>query len=421
MLRSIKEINERIRKGEAVVLTAKELCNMVRRGEKIEDVDVVTSATCGVMSGTMAVLSFKVTEKGVFTKAKSVLLNDVPAFPGPCPNERLGIVDVVLYGTSTSIYNPTKYGGGGLIRDLIEGKRIEVRVESVEGKVIESNITLQEMIYAKMITTRSCFRNYMAFVNPRDKPVKSIFSILEMKEGLKMASVSGCGEINPLEKDPLLKTIGVGTKVLVNKAYGYVIGAGTRATRERPNLSISADIKGMSSYYVGQFITSLGPEPFITIAAAIPIIDYEVLKGVKRIDEEVQLPIADVNNREVIGFDSYAKVWQGTDLEVSYNKSMCETCQISPCPVALYCPTEAFRGKGDLVKYKCFECGACTWLCPQGAFKAKLGSVKLGNVEIPIKLRQSCRKKAEVLSEYLKRLIENREFYLSEPGDKIAV
>ncbi|MEM0240525.1 MAG: methanogenesis marker 16 metalloprotein [Candidatus Nezhaarchaeales archaeon] len=420
-LRSIKEINEKIRKGEAVVLTAKELCDMVRRGEEVRNVDVVTSATCGVMSGTMAVLSFKVAEKGAFTKAKSVLMNGVPAFPGPCPNERLGIVDVILYGTSTSIYNPTRYGGGALIRDLIEGKKVEVRVESIEGKVIESDITLQEMTYAKMITTRSCFRNYMAFVNPQEKPVKSIFSILEMEGNLKAASVSGCGEVNPLEKDPLLKTIGVGTKVLVNKAYGYVIGPGTRATKERPNLSISADIKGMSSYYMGQFITSLGPEPFNTIAAAIPVIDEEVLKGVKRIDEEVQLPIADVNNREVIGFDNYAKVWQGTDLEVSYNKGVCETCRVSPCPVALYCPTEAFRGKGDLAKHKCFECGACTWLCPQGAFKAKLGSIRLGDVEVPVKLRQSCRRRAETLSEYLKRLIEDREFYLSEPSDKIVI
>ena len=29
-MKSVKEINERIRRGEAVVLTAKELCDMVR-------------------------------------------------------------------------------------------------------------------------------------------------------------------------------------------------------------------------------------------------------------------------------------------------------------------------------------------------------------------------------------------------------
>ena len=420
-MRSIKEINERIRRGEAVVITAKELCDMVRRGESVEEVDVVTSATCGVMSGTMAVFSFRVAEKGAFLKAKSVLMNGVPAFPGPCPNERLGIVDVVLYGPSTSVYNPAKYGGGALLRDLIEGKSVEVRVESVEGKTIEGEVTLQEMSYAKLMTTRSCFRNYMAFVNPRDRPVKSIFSVIEMDGGLRMATVSGCGEINPLEKDPLLKTIGVGTKILVNEAVGYVMGAGTRATREMPNLSVCADIKGMSSYYVGQFITSSGPEVFNTMAIPIPIIDHEVFESAKRLDEEVALPIADVNDREVIGFDNYASVWQRTDLEVAYDKKICDECQISPCPVASYCPTEAFDGKGNLAKYRCFECGACTWLCPKGAFKAKLGSIRLRDREVPIRLRQSCRKKAEALAEYLKRLIESGEFYLTEPSGRIML
>jgi putative methanogenesis marker 16 metalloprotein len=419
-LRSIKEINDRIRRGEVVVLTAKELCDMVRKGERVKEVDVVTSATCGIMSGTMAVFSFKVAERGAFTKAKSVLMNGIPAFPGPCPNERLGIVDVVLYGPSASVYDP-KYGGGALLRDLIEGKSVEVKVESVEGKTIEKEIALQEMIYAKLITTRSCFRNYMAFVNPGDRPVKSIYSIMEMEGCLRMATVSGCGEINPLEKDPLLKTIGIGTKVLVNKTVGYVMGAGTRATRERPNLSVCADIKGMSSYYVGQFMTSSGPEVFNSIAIPIPIIDHEVLENAKRIDDEIALPIADVNNREVIGFDNYASVWQRADPEIAYDKSACDGCQISPCPVASYCPTGAFDGKGSLARHRCFECGACTWLCPRGAFKAKLGSVRLGGKEIPIRLRQSCRKKAEALAEYLKRLIERGEFYLSEPSSRITL
>ena len=63
-MKSVKEINERIRRGEAIVLTAKELCDMVRRGEEVKEVDVVTSTACGVMSGTMAVFSFRVAEEG---------------------------------------------------------------------------------------------------------------------------------------------------------------------------------------------------------------------------------------------------------------------------------------------------------------------------------------------------------------------
>nr|MDO8062344.1 homocysteine biosynthesis protein [Candidatus Freyrarchaeum guaymaensis] len=95
-MRSIDEINEKIRRGEAVVLTAEELKGMVRKGEavRLEDVDVVTTATCGLMSGTAAILTVPVAERGAFDRAEEAWLNGVPAIPGPCPNERLGMVDL---------------------------------------------------------------------------------------------------------------------------------------------------------------------------------------------------------------------------------------------------------------------------------------------------------------------------------------
>jgi len=72
VIKSIEEINEKIKRGKAVILTAKELCDIIRRGEKVSasDVDVVTAATCGVMSGTMAIFSFEIAERGSFTRAK---------------------------------------------------------------------------------------------------------------------------------------------------------------------------------------------------------------------------------------------------------------------------------------------------------------------------------------------------------------
>ena len=416
-MKTIKEINEKIRKGEAIILTAKEFCDMIRKGEKIKDVDVVTTATCGIMSGTMAVFSFKIAEKGVFIKAKEVLMNGIPVFPGPCPNERIGYIDVVLYGPSVSIYNE-KYGGGELIKDLIDGKYIDVYVKSIEGKEIEDRINLNNMIYAKIITTRSCYKNYMAFINPREESIRTIFSVIPMKKN--MITVSGCGELNPLEKDPLFKTIGIGSKILVNKAIGYVIGTGTRSVRERPNLSLCANIKEMSSYFIGQFITSFGPEIYNTIAIPIPILNEEILNNVKRTDNDIILPIADVYDRSILDYSNYANIWQGTDIEVKYYEDICKNCKIDPCPVSLYCPTRAFNNR-ILNKSLCFECGTCTWLCPNGAFKANLGKIKFKDREIPISSRLSCLKKAEILANYLKSIIEKGEFYLNEPSDKILI
>jgi len=95
--RTIPEIQAKIDAGDAMVLTAAEISKRVRTGKEIrlEDVDVVTTATRGIMSGTYAVLSFKVSEPDSFVKAFMVLLNGVPAVVGPCPNERLGVLTLL--------------------------------------------------------------------------------------------------------------------------------------------------------------------------------------------------------------------------------------------------------------------------------------------------------------------------------------
>jgi uncharacterized protein (DUF39 family) len=70
---------------EAVVMTAGELKSRLSEGESIgvKDVDVVTCGTCGVMSGTYAVLSFPVASPGLFQRASDITINGVPGMPGP--------------------------------------------------------------------------------------------------------------------------------------------------------------------------------------------------------------------------------------------------------------------------------------------------------------------------------------------------
>ncbi len=68
MRKTVSEINEKIRSGTAVVMTAAEFKQYIRNDEKVtsRDVDVVTTGTFGVMSGTYAVLSIPVAEKKRF-------------------------------------------------------------------------------------------------------------------------------------------------------------------------------------------------------------------------------------------------------------------------------------------------------------------------------------------------------------------
>jgi len=416
--RTLAEIKEKVERGEAVVMTADELCNSVRSGEDVgfEDVDVVTSATCGLKSGTFAVLSFKVAEREEFERASKVFLNGVPAFAGPCPNERLGIIDAIVYGTAR---RDEKYGGGHLFREMIAHEEIEVVVETVEGRRIETATNLDEIPFARLCGTRNAFKNYFAFVNPRENKVASIFSVSEFEGAFKELTFSGCGELNPLEKDPGMDTIGVGTKILMNGAEGFVIGEGTRSSAEKPNLMGIADMHGMLPEYLGGFRTSAGPEVWNSWAVPIPILNDRILENAKRLDEEIKLGVLDVNNRLPVGEITYADVWRDCDLSVGFDRSKCSECE-EECQVASICPTDAFDVLDREVNEDlCCNCGVCVRFCEGGAFYCNLGIVTISGREIPVTLRQSDRKRAVKLAEMLKRKILDGDFTLSEVAGRL--
>ncbi len=177
-VKSLEEIRKRIRDGESVVMTAAEFKSRLSEGEPIgvRDVDVVTCGTCGIMSGTYAVLSFPVASPGSFLRADTLTLNGVPCIPGPCPNERLGMVDLMVFGTAV---RSNHYGGGHLIRDIVSGKEIEVEV-TAEGRRFPARVDITGMPHARLFTTRSAFKNYVAMVNRRPVPVRTIFSVLPL-------------------------------------------------------------------------------------------------------------------------------------------------------------------------------------------------------------------------------------------------
>ncbi|MBN1762069.1 MAG: methanogenesis marker 16 metalloprotein [Methanomicrobia archaeon] len=408
--RTVAEIAEKVESETAVVMTAEELCNSVRDGEEIgfEAVDVVTSATCGVMSGTYAALSFPVAERDAFERAAKVFLNGVPAFVGPCPNERLGIVDVIVYGSSR---RDNSYGGGHLFRALVAHEEIAVVVETADGQELETTTTLDDIPFARLCSTRNAFKNYFAFVNAHEGEVASIFSVDNLKGPCKKLSFSGCGELNPLEKDPLLETIGIGTKILMNGAEGFVIGQGTRSSAEKPNLMGIADMHGMQPEYIGGFRTSAGPEIVNSWAVPIPIVNERVLETAKKLDEAIPLGVMDVHTRLPVGEITYADVWR--DVSVRFVRSSCIECE--ECQVVSRCPMGAFDAlTKELNEAVCCNCGACVPVCTGGAFNSDLGVVTVAGKEIPVTLRQSDRKRAAQLAAMLKQKILDGSFTLVE-------
>ncbi|MDO5814764.1 MAG: methanogenesis marker 16 metalloprotein [Methanobrevibacter sp.] len=413
--RTIDEINRKIQNDDANIYTADEFKKLIKKGDAptFDEVDVVTCGTCGVMSGTAAILNFIISDPGVFIRANEVYMNGVPAYAGPCPNEWLGSVDVILHGTAHSVYDES-YGGGFLLKEILEGKPIDVRVETAEGKTIENTITKDDITRGQIIGARMAFKNYTAFTNPNKEPVKSIFAATPLEGNLRGLTFSGCGDLNPLQNDIPHNVIRSGSRVLLNGAIGYVLGDGTRSSDEKPNLMLSADLEEMDPYYLGGFKTGQGGEVYDTVAIPIPVLNEEIYNNLLITDDEIDLPVADIKGRHLpLDSTDYGKMWTGHDLRPQYDRSKCSTCD--KCIVEEMCPTNAFKDKRLNITY-CFGCGMCVSYCRHDAFDMDTGNVDLtindNNVNIPIICRQSDRLRANKLSLKLKKMIENNEFKL---------
>ncbi|ABR54819.1 protein of unknown function DUF39 [Methanococcus vannielii SB] len=385
---------------EKVVITIEELKKMIRNNEesKIDEIDIVTSGTCGIMSGTLGIFHIPFSEK--FKKAEKIYLNGIKGHPGPCPNEFLGSVDCTVYGTC----HDGNYGGGFLFKDLISGKSIDVVTVS-ENKEYSKTFTLEEIPTAKLIGTRTAFKNYVAITNTGN-PLNTIFHRKMIKSG--EASFSGCGEFNPLQNMNSCEKYITGKKILVNGAEGIILGYGTRSSELKPNIMVSASMHEMDSYYIGGFITSNGPEIFNTIAVPISV-NEQNKEYLKTLDENIELPLTNVIGRTVIGTGNYSEVWKDAQLRPNIDINRCRACD--SCEAQKMCPTNAIIrmdsfGKRTLPNEDCFGCGVCVDSCNYGVYKMNRKSI----LDIKITCRQSDRVRALKLSKELKKRIQKEEF-----------
>src|ERR1035437_10145319 len=116
--KSYEEIDEKIRKGVAVVLTAEEISKMAKElspSEIIKKVDVVTTGTFGAMCSSGAILNFGHTTPPM--RMERLTLNGVPAHGG------LAAVDTYIGATSE---NPDdfRYVGAHVIQEDRKSTRL---------------------------------------------------------------------------------------------------------------------------------------------------------------------------------------------------------------------------------------------------------------------------------------------------------
>ena len=132
-IRTIEEINEKIKNGKVVVVTAEELIDLVEKDgieKTAKKVDVVTTGTFGPMCSSGLFVNVGHTKPKI--KIQKAWLNGVEAYAG------LAAVDLYIGATQIPDDDPAnkvfpgefKYGGGHVIHDLVAGKDVHLEATS---------------------------------------------------------------------------------------------------------------------------------------------------------------------------------------------------------------------------------------------------------------------------------------------------
>ncbi len=334
--KTYQEINEKIKSGNVVVVTAEEIIGIVKEHGPVEaarQVDVVTTATFAPMCSSGAFINFGHSVPPI--KASKVWLNNVPAYAG------LAAVDIYIGATETCEEDPLNkvwpgefnYGGGHVIEDLVAGKTVFLRATAYgtscyPRRDLEKEITLAELPNAVLCNPRNAYQNYNCAVNLTNKTIYTYMGTLKPKAG--NANYSTSGQLSPLINDPYYQTIGLGTRIFLGGGEGYVTWYGTqhhphvqRGENGVPmvpsgTLWVMGDLKQMSpEWLVGVSILGYGVSLAVGIGVPIPLLNEEIARHTAVSDEEIFAPIVDYGNdypngiKKNYGFVSYAQLKSG--------------------------------------------------------------------------------------------------------------
>jgi uncharacterized protein (DUF39 family) len=332
MSKTIHEINEKIKKGEAVVVTAEEVIDIVEEKgleKAAQQVDVVTTGTFGPMCSSGAYINIGHSKPRIKIGGGTCYLNDVPAYAG------FAAVDIYLGATALPDDDPRnkvhpgafKYGGGHVIEEFVAGKDIRLvatgyGTDCYPRKKLETWINIKDVNEAVLFNPRNVYQNYNIAVNLSDKTIYTYMGILKAQLG--NANYCSAGQLSPLLNDPLYKTIGLGTKIFIGGGIGYIAWQGTQhnpTAKRKENgvpsvpagtLAVIGDLKQMKSEWLrGATMTGYGVTLTVGLGIPIPILNEEIIKYTAVKDEEIFAQIVDYSK-------AYPQVIPGTLGEASY-------------------------------------------------------------------------------------------------------
>jgi L-aspartate semialdehyde sulfurtransferase len=310
--KTYQEINEKIKSGDVVVVTAEEIIDIVKTEGPVEaarQIDVVTTGTFAPMCSSGAFINFGHSAPPI--KASKVWFNNVPAYGG------VAAVDCYLGATEPCEDDPLNkvhpgefaYGGGHVIQDLTAGKEVHLKAvgygtDCYPNRLVEKEVSLKSLPQAVLCNPRNAYQNYACAINRSAKTVYTYMGTLKPKVG--NANYCSAGQLSPLFNDPYYKTIGLGTRIFLGGATGYVTWSGTQhnpSVKRTPKgvpvspagtLWVMGDLKKMSPKWIaGLSLQGYGPSLGVGIGIPIPILNEEMASYTAVSDEELFTQVLD--------------------------------------------------------------------------------------------------------------------------------
>jgi len=322
-VKSYEEINAKIRAGKAVVLTAAEVAEMGRTatpGEIVRKVDVVTTATFGAMCSSGAIINFGHSEPPI--RMEKIRINGVPAYEG------LAAVDTYIGATACDPDKP-EYGGAHVIQELAEGKTLELEAwgkgtDCYPRKHIKTTISKETVNEIYLFNPRNAYQNYNVAVNTTKRLIHTYMGTL--LPNLRNATYSTSGELSPLLNDPEMRTIGIGTRIFLGGAEGFVVWPGTQYNTSKPvndlgvpvsnarTIAVIGNLKEMSAEFLqAAYIDKYGTTLFVGIGIPIPMLDEDIAHRVSVRDDQIETSVLDYGSPGMpkLGQVTYAELRSG--------------------------------------------------------------------------------------------------------------
>jgi uncharacterized protein (DUF39 family) len=332
MAKTIKEINEKIQKGNAVIVNAEEMIELVQKQgveKTAREVDIVTTATFGPMCSSGIYINVGHTKPKIKIGGGHATLNDVPVYTG------FAAVDLYLGATAIPDDDPRnriypgefRYGGGHVIEELVAGKDVKLVAQSYgtdcyPARKIETLINIKDLNEAVLFNPRNAYQNYNVAVNLSNKTIYTYMGTLLPNMG--NANYCSAGQMSPLLNDPFYKTLGIGTRIFLGGGIGYIVWQGTQHNPDvlRKNngvpqapagtIAVMGDLKQMKpEFLVGTTMQGYGVTLTVGIGIPIPILNEEICRYTAVKDEDIYTQVVDYS-------ESYPQGKPGSLCEVNY-------------------------------------------------------------------------------------------------------